>query len=86
VDGTLLLLVPVTLIAVVGFVLTIYIGYTSRDVIAEELKAVTTVMSQPPVKETVVKDGCRGMCSDQAGDLEYMRGFMQGLSEFGKRD
>merc|ERR1711935_1166174 len=50
VDGTLLLLVPVTLIAVLGVILTFYIGYTSRDVIAEELQAVTSVMSKPVSK------------------------------------
>jgi len=81
VDGTLLLLVPVTLIAVLGVILTFYIGYTSRDVIATELEAVTNAMSKPVSKETVVQSGCRGICSDQAGQLEYMRGFMESLKK-----
>lgn len=84
VDGTLLLLVPVTLIAVLGLVLTIYIGYDSRDLIADEMEKITTVMSSPPVKDTVVTSGCRGLCSDQAGQLEYMRGIMESLAPSNK--
>lgn len=78
-DGTLLLIAPVVLIAVLGFVLTIYIGFTSRDLISEEIRAVTTNISAPPVTESVVKSGCRGLCSNQGESLEYLRGVMEGM-------
>jgi len=79
-DGTLLILVPSIAITFLGLVLSVKIGIESRDFIADELAAVTTVLSQPPVKDSTVKSGCRGLCSNQAESLEYMRGFMEGLS------
>jgi len=80
-DGTLLILVPSIAIAVIGLIVSIKIGIESRDFIATEIEAVTTGMSQPPMTETVVKEGCRGLCSNQAESLEVLRGFMEGLSQ-----
>jgi hypothetical protein len=81
VDGSLLVLAPVALIAVVGFIMSIQIGFQSKDLIASQLDELNTVMSTPPAKQTVVYDGCRGLCSDQGDQLNSMKGFMEGLSK-----
>jgi len=81
VDGSLLLLIPVAIIAVVGFILSVQIGFRSKDAIAEQLDQISNVMSQPPVKKTVPTTGCRGLCSDQDAQLDNMKGFMEGLSK-----
>eukprot|EP00560_Eucampia_antarctica_P006251 CAMPEP_0197827416 /NCGR_PEP_ID=MMETSP1437-20131217/4197_1 /TAXON_ID=49252 ORGANISM="Eucampia antarctica, Strain CCMP1452" /NCGR_SAMPLE_ID=MMETSP1437 /ASSEMBLY_ACC=CAM_ASM_001096 /LENGTH=243 /DNA_ID=CAMNT_0043428245 /DNA_START=39 /DNA_END=770 /DNA_ORIENTATION=- len=81
IDGSILVLVPTVLIAVGGFVFSIIIGIQSKDAIADQITQVTQTLSTPPVKtQTVVTDGCRGLCSDQAAQLETMRGFMQSLA------
>ena len=82
VDGSLLVLVPVAIIAVVGFIMSIQIGFQSKDALVEQLDIINNVMSQSPVKKTVpVKAGCRGLCSDQGAQLDNMKGFMEGLSK-----
>eukprot|EP00557_Chaetoceros_sp_GSL56_P011320 CAMPEP_0176478888 /NCGR_PEP_ID=MMETSP0200_2-20121128/1429_1 /TAXON_ID=947934 /ORGANISM="Chaetoceros sp., Strain GSL56" /LENGTH=183 /DNA_ID=CAMNT_0017874861 /DNA_START=18 /DNA_END=566 /DNA_ORIENTATION=+ len=76
-DGSIVVLAPVALIAIVGFVLTIKIGLESKDALVQQLDEINSVLSQPPVKQTVVDEsGCRGLCSDQSEQLNYMRGFL----------
>jgi hypothetical protein len=79
-DGSILILAPVTLIAVIGFILTIQMAFTSKDVWIPAIDELNAQLSKPPVKETVVTNNCRGLCSDQDGQLESMRSFMQSLA------
>ena len=82
VDGSLLVLVPVAVIAIVGFIMSIQIGFQSKDAIVQQLDKINNVMSQPPVKKTVVPTSeCRGLCSNQDEQLDYIRGFMEGVSK-----
>lgn len=82
VDGSLLLVVPVAVIAILGFIMSIQIGFQSKDAIVQQIDKISGVMSQPPVKKTVVPtSGCRGLCSNQDEQLDYIRGFMEGVSK-----
>lgn len=82
VDGSLVVLVPVAVIAILGFIMSIQIGFQSKDAIMQQLDEINNVMSQPPVKKTVVPTSeCRGLCSDQGAQMDYMKGFMEGLSK-----
>jgi len=82
VDGSLVVLVPVAIIAIVGFIMSIQIGFQSKDAIMQQLDEINNTMSQPPVKMNVVPtSGCRGLCSDQGEQLDTMKTFMEGLSK-----
>ena len=80
-DGSILVLVPVAIIAVVGFIMSIQIGFQSKDLIASQLDELNTVLSTPPAKKTKTFTECRGLCSDQGDQLDTMKGFMEGLSK-----
>lgn len=79
-DGSILVLAPVALIAVIGFILTIQIAFSSKDVWVSAIDELNAQLSKPPVKETVVLNECRGLCSDQDAQLDGMRSFMQSLA------
>ncbi len=79
-DGSIVVLLPVALIAVVGFILSINIALNSKDAFVEKMDEINAVLSSPPVKETIVSDGCRGLCSDQDEQLNNMRDFMNSLA------
>jgi len=77
VDGGLLVLVPAAGIAVIGLIMSIVVAFNSRDAFVDTLASV----NPPPPKTTVVKDGCRGICSTQQDDLNDLRGFMEKISK-----
>ena len=79
-DGSIVVLIPVALIAIVGFIMSINIAMNSQDLISEKIDEINAVLSAPPVKQTVVNEGCRGLCSDQDQQLDNMRGFMNSLA------
>jgi len=77
IDGSVVVLAPAAIIAVLGFVMSINIAFNSKDVILSSVQGVGEVMSTPPVMKTTVRsDGCRGLCSSQESDLEGLRSFM----------
>ncbi len=76
-DGSIVVLLPAAIIAVAGFIFSIVIGIQSKDIIADQVAQVTESLSTPPVKEQVVSNDCRGLCSDQDKQLETMKNFMQ---------
>jgi hypothetical protein len=80
-DGSIVVLLPVALIAVVGFIMSINIAFNSADIISQKVDQVSNVLSTPPAKKTVQYDGCRGLCSDQDGQLDNMRIFMNSLAK-----
>ncbi len=84
-DGSLVVLVPTTLIVIVGFVMSIYIAFNSQDVIVASLNdlnkdIVTSVSGGPPQILAPDENGCRGLCSTQEQDLEGLRVFMNNLA------
>lgn len=79
-DGSIVVLLPVALIAIVGFIMSINIAFNSKDELVQKLDEINAVLSTPPVKQSVVNEGCRGLCSDQDEQLDNMRGFMNSLA------
>mmetsp|Transcript_9143 Transcript_9143/g.11437 ORF Transcript_9143/g.11437 Transcript_9143/m.11437 type:complete len:276 (+) Transcript_9143:75-902(+) len=79
-DGSIVVLLPVALIAVVGFVMSINIAFNSKDAIVEKMDEINNVLSAPPVKKAPETEGCRGLCSDQEEQLDSMRNFMNSLA------
>ena len=88
-DGSIVVLLPVALIAVVGFVMSINIAFNSKDIIVQKMDEanlsgkmyeINAAMSNPPVKQSVEYDGCRGLCNNQDEQLDNMRNFMNSLA------
>lgn len=79
-DGSIVVLLPVTIIAIVGFIMSINIAFSSKDTIVQKLDEVNAVLSAPPAKKAVVSEGCRGLCSNQDEQLDSMRTFMNSLA------
>ena len=79
-DGSIVVLLPVALIAVVGFIMSINIAFNSKDAIVDKMNEVNAVLSTPPVKQNTDNEGCRGLCSDQEEQLDSMRNFMNSLA------
>jgi hypothetical protein len=78
-EGNVALLAPVAIIAVLGFLFSIVVAFTSREAIAQEFSKVQ--VPEMKYKATVVKEGqCRGLCSNQDKDLDGLRTFMEKIS------
>jgi hypothetical protein len=84
VDGSLGLLVPVSIIAVLGVVLSIVVGLQSQDLIASAFNQVSDDLvnsATNQANQVYDDDVCRGLCSSQETDLENLRSFMDGLGK-----
>jgi hypothetical protein len=83
-DGSLVVLVPAAIMAVLGFALSIVVAFNSKDAIVATLSQVSDEISQTAVSRSsqMYDDGvCRGICSSQQQDLEGLKTF---LSRFSK--
>ena len=82
VDGSLTLLVPAAVIAVLGFLLSIVVAFQSQDLIVQSLvQASEDIAQTASMKTNMVYDDnvCRGLCSSQEQDLDNLRNFMESL-------
>jgi hypothetical protein len=82
VDGSLVVLVPVVVIAVIGFVASIVVASQAQDEIVNAFAQIGNGISQTASEKTnMVYDEsvCRGLCSSQDQDLEGLRSFMDRL-------
>jgi hypothetical protein len=82
VDGGLMLLVPAAVIAVLGFIFSVYVAANSQDALVQALSSVSNDLATTATqKSNMVYDEsvCRGLCSTQEQDLEGLRGFMESL-------
>jgi hypothetical protein len=78
-DGNLALLVPVAVISILGFIMSIVVAFNSRDAIVQELSNVE--LPKMEYTPTVVEEGkCRGLCSSQDEDLDGLRNFMESIA------
>lgn len=68
-DGSLLVLVPAAVIAILGFIVSISIALNSPDEI------VSSFEFKPRNEQSVPVDVCRGLCSSQEDDLNKLREF-----------
>jgi len=76
-DGSVLVLAPAAVIAVVGFIMSVNIALNSQD---EIVSALNSVEIKPRNEQSVPLGVCRGLCSTQETDLNHMRSFMRGLT------
>lgn len=82
-DGTLLLLGPAVLFAVLGFVYSIVIAFNSSDRIVDSLMQAGDSVAQSAVNRNnrvYDKNVCRGLCSSQQDDIDGMRNFMEAIT------
>merc|ERR1712150_346201 len=77
VDGSLVVLAPAAVIAVVGLIMSFVVAFQARDDILETLSSV----NPPPPRPVVTSDKCRGICSDQEQSLNELREFMGSFSK-----
>lgn len=84
VDGSLLVLIPVAVIAIGGFILSIIVAFNSQDQIMDQINQVTDSVTKTAVEKVNQQydpNECRGLCSDQQQDLDGLRKFMEGLKK-----
>ena len=82
-DGTLLLLAPAAVFAVLGFIYSIVIAFNSSDAIVDSvLQAGDSIAQTASTRNNRVydKNVCRGLCSSQQQDLDGMRNFMESIT------
>ena len=83
-DGSLFLLVPATVFAVLGFGLSIVIAFKSTDQIAGTFSTVAdSVVQSAKNQPNQVYDAntCRGLCSNQQDDIDGLRRFMESITK-----
>jgi hypothetical protein len=78
VDGSLTVLAPAAVIAVLGLIFSIVVTFNNQD---EFVKIITQASQDIGQNKNTVYDEnvCRGLCSTQDQDLEGLRGFMESL-------
>lgn len=74
-DGSLLVLIPSAVIALLGVIMSINIALNSSD---EIIAALNSIEVKPRNELSVPQGGCRGLCSTQEKDLLKMSEFMKG--------
>mmetsp|Transcript_31113 Transcript_31113/g.51387 ORF Transcript_31113/g.51387 Transcript_31113/m.51387 type:complete len:183 (-) Transcript_31113:28-576(-) len=85
VEGSLVVLIPAAVIAVVGFIMSFVVAFNARDTLVDQLTQISTGINEAALAKTnqvpVDPTGCRGLCSSQDQQLESMRSFMEGISK-----
>ena len=82
-DG-LKLLIPATIFAVLGFILSIVVAVKSTDQIAGTFSTVAdSVVQSAKNQPNQVYDAntCRGLCSNQQDDIDGLRRFMESITK-----
>ena len=81
-DGSLVVVVPTVVIAILGFLMSINIAIQSKDEMVEKLTEVNTMLSATPMARSTVVDSnvCRGLCNNQEEQLESLRKYMKGIT------
>jgi hypothetical protein len=78
-DRSLFVLLPIFVFAVGGVLLSVYVLLNSGDTFVDAIVENSFQQSIPPSASSMNDEGCRGLCSSQAQDLEGLRSFMQRL-------
>ena len=82
-DGTLLLLAPAVVFAVLGFLFSFVIAFNSADQIVDSIAQTGDSIAQTAQNRNnrvYDKDVCRGLCSSQQEDVDGMRNFMEAIT------
>lgn len=83
-DGTLMLLAPAVVFAVLGFIYSIVIAFNSSDRIVDSvMQAGDSIAQQASNRNNRVYDQsvCRGLCAPQQEDVEGLRNFMEAITK-----
>lgn len=83
-DGTLLLLAPAVVFAVLGFLFSFVIAFQSADQIVVSIGQTGESIAQTAQNRNnrvYDKDVCRGLCSSQEKDIDGMRNFMEFITK-----
>lgn len=84
-DGSLLVLIPAIVLAVVGFVMSIVIAFNSQDAIVDSLTQLSDDIAAAALAKTNTpissSSSCRGICSSQETDLQLLKTFMDNISK-----
>jgi hypothetical protein len=84
VDGSLVVLIPATVVAIGGIILSIIVAFNSQDQIMDQINQVTDSVTKTAVQKVNQQydpNECRGLCSNQQQDLDGLRNFMEGLKK-----
>ncbi len=82
-DGTLMLLAPAVVFAVLGFITSAVIAFNSADQIVDSISQTGESIAQTAQNRNnrvFDKDVCRGLCSSQEKDVDGMRNFMEAIT------
>lgn len=82
-DGTLLLLAPAVVFAVLGFIYSIVIAVNSTDQIVDSLSQAGGSLAQTAVERSnrsYDENVCRGLCSNQQDDIDGLKNFMEAIT------
>ena len=83
VDGSLLLLVPAAIFAVLGFGMSLVIAFKSQDQIVSAMTQVTESVAQTAANRSnqiYDENVCRGICSSKPDDIEGIKSFMESIT------
>lgn len=83
VDGSLMLLVPAVVFAILGFVMSAVIAIKAQDQIFDTFSQATNAMAQSAINQpnqVYDKNVCRGICSTQQDDIEGLYQFMKSIT------
>lgn len=82
-DGTMMLLAPAVVFAVLGFITSAVIAFNSADQIVDSIAQTGESIAQTAQNRNnrvFDKDVCRGLCSSQEKDVDGMRNFMEAIT------
>jgi len=82
-DKSLFVLLPLAAFAIGGVLLSLYVLANSGDEFVAALQENAVLQSASPSSGAAAsvagEEGCRGLCSSQAQDLEGLKAYMSGL-------
>jgi hypothetical protein len=78
-DRSLFVLLPIFVFAVGGVLLSVFVLVNSGDTFVDAIAENSFQQGLAPSTSSMHEEGCRGLCSSQAQDLEGLRTYMQRL-------
>merc|ERR1712166_1475365 len=80
VDGSLMLLVPAVVFAILGFILSAVIAIKAQDQIVDTFSQATDSIARSAINQpnqVYDENVCRGICSTQQDDIDGLNQFMK---------
>jgi hypothetical protein len=80
-DRSLFVLLPVGAFAVIGFLMSLYVGVNAQDSFVDAWVEAARQQSAAVGASGLDESGCRGLCSNQEQDLQDLAAFMKSLRQ-----